>query len=427
MNFHIRQILVVLLLLAASGCVHFHNNDDAKLAKDTSDSFAKLQKPGGTLYDTMLANEQKISKQSDADWDALLDLKRRAVLNAIATESFKQIREDLTATKKSRDELNQSISDRLKATLVQMGVNKDDLALDGQVKAKAQQLLANATGAENVAKARRVFFEQILAEFAKNPSLSGASLSSFQADVLNQPVPGVTDAAGKPRTVKDVLAQDIKIKNAADISAILKQYTYGQFDPTSQPGILVTICSLGVDLADAQLKRAQADKDYFSQEVTLLEDAEKSTALLDNALVILSTDATPVLKSTNKPIKFDDTQTPLGLISAVRQTKDDDLPSDQKSLAIQNILRLVTEYAISSTLDDPDVDGPRLIVLLARLDHERSIQVSAVDAAEREAVIGRGLSALSVYHDGGITSEQIAGLMRAFQTAALAAIGVGVN
>jgi hypothetical protein len=329
-----------------------------------------------------------------------------------------------------RSELNAAIVSRLKNALQERGVSEDKLKDAKAVEKEAKDAVTKATAAQLSWKARRLFFQGALVAVVEAGKADSDTLNAIKDKVLEQEIPGEKDSAGKPVKVRDVLKSDFKDISATSLQGLIEKYTFGQFRPSDQPGIAITIFSLGTDLADAQLKRAQADKDYFDQQIVLLTSAGSKSVAMVRAF---NKDVEfPLIEKPEFRLEADDT--PLATIQKILDLKDEDLEREQgqkaleiKGKGVQSVLKLVARYSVAYALDDPQSDNLGLLVRLSRLEHERSIQLSMVNAAEQEAVIGRGLQALDTYHQGGITSEQTANLIRALQTAALAWIGAGVD
>ena len=91
---------------------------------------------------------------------------------------------------------------------------------------------------------------------------------------------------------------------------------------------------------------------------------------------------------------------------------------------MKDALQVVAVYVIDYTvvLDRLQLTEERL----ARRAHSYSIQVSSINAKERETLIGLGIQSLGTYQQNGVTPDEIANLIRAAQTAALSFVAAGV-
>lgn len=414
------HVLQVALLV---GCVHLHSDQDAKLAKDTAAKFDEYRKPGNSLYDTMLANQRQVVSRNSEFRAQLIQLRANAFLNQLHTLNWQNIQNGLAEAKANQETANAKVTADLKELLKQQGVVENEIGDAKKVLAKARELVAKASEEELRWKARKLFLQSTIVLIVEKGKLDSESGEATKNKVLNEEIPGEKGKDGKPMKLKDVVGKDIVNLDQKSLTEVLKGYTFQVFDPSAQPGVTVTILSLSSDLAEAQLRRAKAEKDYLGQQINFLTPAVKRADAIDEALTRLQ-------DSFDEPIqrfKFDPSSTPLRTINLYQKpftASDDEV---RRANAIRVSLAIVAAYAISQTLDDPGVNSLDLGGRLAALNHEHSIRMSAVNAAEQEALVGRGLQALSIYHEGGITSEEIGNLMRAAQTAALAWIGAGVN
>lgn len=91
---------------------------------------------------------------------------------------------------------------------------------------------------------------------------------------------------------------------------------------------------------------------------------------------------------------------------------------------LKKAARILATYGAVMTLDDAAYN--EAIVKEASLEHEYLIKLSAANAAEHEALIERGLQGIETYHNGGLTSEDVANFIRAAQAIATAVIAGGV-
>lgn len=414
------HVLQVALLV---GCVHLHSDQDAKLAKDTAAKFDEYRKPGNSLYDTMLANQRQVVSRNNEFRAQLIQLRTNAFLNQLHTLNWQNIQNGLTKAKANQEAANAKVTADLKELLKQQGVAETEVGDAKKVLAKARELVAKASEEELRWKARKLLLQSAIVLIVEKGKLDSESFEAIKNRVLNEEIPGEKGKDGKPMKLKDVVGKDTVNLDQKSLTEVLKGYTFQVFDPSAQPGVTVTILSLSSDLAEAQLRRAKAEKDYLGQQVKFLTPAVKRADAIDEALTRLQ-------ESFDEPIqrfKFDPSSTPLRTINLYQKpfTAHDD--EARRANAIRVSLAIVAAYAISQTLDDPGVNSLDLGARLAALNHEHSIRTSAVNAAEQEALVGRGLQALAIYHEGGITSEEIGNLIRAAQTAALAWIGAGVN
>ena len=209
--------------------------------------------------------------------------------------------------------------------------------------------------------------------------------------------------------VGDQLKGDVKNLKALDLGGLLRAYTVDSVDPKSAPGLTVVILSLGDDLARMQKQRGQLELNHLSTRLALLQDAQGTDRSCEVAIQIID----------DRVVEghFKHTAKPVDTINQLKNRTDDQ--------PLQDAFKVLAYYSIARVLNTARRDDLR--VRLAVLEHEYEIRLAQVNAREREAVIGRGLEGLVAYHSGGLTAEDVANLLRAAQTAGLAAIGAGVN
>lgn len=198
-----------------------------------------------------------------------------------------------------------------------------------------------------------------------------------------------------------------------NISERIGDYTYNLFDPDSAPGLKVLIFSLGVDLATQQLERTKLEAAYLRDRIAAAREQQR---LLDNADSIDAATAIQILVDRSAELPSD---------GVVLTTLNELRPQRDKAKALQDAFEVLGTLAFFQTVDESR--WQESTTRAEFLNHQRSIKLSAINALEHEALIGRGLQALLVYHQGGLTEERIANFIRLAQTAALAVIGVGVQ
>jgi hypothetical protein len=410
-------ICILAAILAALGCTHVHNDHYAQVSKDISTQFETYRKPSTSIYDTMIENHKRVEARLSEHQSQLGALRTKAFLNQLNTVTWADIQKRLADSQQNRKNLNNLIADRLKAVLVERGMTVEDIKDAQSALQKAQQLVNQATQDELKWKARQILFQGTLKLVIEKGKIDKDTFDSIKTDVLAQKVPGET------KTVAEALQDELAAFKPSDFSTILKSYTYGMLDPNAAPGIQITVLSLGSDLADARLKRAQAERDYLDTQIKLLNAAIQNADILNVGIKQLD----DWLKDPRPALRFSANKTPLATINYVQKPfpRNDDAPG--RADAMKAALTIAAVYVVSETIDDPTNNQLELNARLASTEHDRSIRTSAINAAEQEALIGRGLQALVAYHTGGITAEETANLIRAAQTLALAVIGIGVN
>ena len=176
------------------------------------------------------------------------------------------------------------------------------------------------------------------------------------------------------------------------------------------PGITLEILTLGANLAKAQLEREKAIEERLQKEIKLFSNRKE--------------EITRVLEWTNKA------KVELGSEGFKNKLNETVLVSIQKSLtnnstpSTEGLIRKLQSYVLADdlyTLTDNTYDFSK-----AALIHHYEIVDSAIAVKEREVLIQGGLETLAVYHNGGITQEEINSILQAAQAIALAVISAGV-
>jgi hypothetical protein len=213
--------------------------------------------------------------------------------------------------------------------------------------------------------------------------------------------------------VSDTLKADADLVREGNLGDILGRYTYQLFDPTAAPGLKVIVFSLGVDLAKAKLERANLDVTYLRDRIALAQQRQR---MLTNSESIDAATALQILGDRSKEIELTHT-----VLQTVEQLRSD----SANASALRDLFRVLATDAFLKVLDDQrwEESGTRA----AFLEHQQSIRLSAVNAAEQEALISRGLESLLAYQRGGLTEERLANFVRIAQAAAMAYIGAQVN
>jgi hypothetical protein len=415
---------ILTAILTALGCTHIHNDHYAQVSKDISTQFETYRKPSTSIYDTMIENHKRVEARLSEHQRQLGALRTKAFLNQLNTATWADIHKRLVDNQQSRDTLNDLIQDRLKTILVERDRSAKDIVDAKSALQKAQELVKRATQDELKWKARQLLFQGTIKLVIEKGKIDTTTFNSIKTDVLKQEVPGEEQKPdGSAITVEDALQDDLTAFQHLDFATVLKSYTYGLLDPNAAPGIQITILSLGSDLADARLKRAQTERDYLDTQIKLLGASIQEANVQRVGIARLE----DWLNDPRPALRFSAQKTPLETINYFRKpfARNDDALG--RADAIKAALGIVAVYAVSATIDDPTNNKLELDARLASTEHDYSIRTSAINAAEQEALIGRGLQALVAYHAGGITAEEMANLIGAAQTIALAVIGVGVN
>jgi gas vesicle protein len=233
------------------------------------------------------------------------------------------------------------------------------------------------------------------------------------------------DADGK--TVKDTVS-DVVRKRVPDLLDRLKEP--GEDKKTllsllpDAPGLGLVLANLGLELAQAEQRRAQLRLEWCAAVAEVLDDAlvqirvaetlvESSKKWLSDARLDAQSNAfegvlrarmqaRAMLSQVKGEPRKADFQPVLSAINAA-------------SGELVNLRDIILAESITARVSSTTH------VALARLEHIRSITESSINDSQYQALIRSGLAGLVRYHEGGLTSEDVANVIRLVQ-----AIAVGV-
>ncbi len=407
-----------------SGCTHLHDQANADLAKEALQDFNDFKKTSGGPYNAMLRNASQMDAASTAFRVEVAKVKAAVITDGLAGKTWTQIKQDLENANTEHQKRLDGLANELANLSGEKGTATDTVGRIAQSLKAAQDKLATATDEQQKWEARQALFLsaiKVSAQLAVSTNkLDQAAIKQAGQDVLDQTVElEQFDTNGFPTIVtnklSDVLKDDKKMILNGNLDDIIGKYTYKLFDPKAAPGLKVLVFSLGADLAKQQLDRANLEVSYLNDRIAVATERQRLLTHDDesiNAATALDIISSRIEKSfgpqTNK------------VLQAMEKMR-----SEMDASALQDAFKVVATVAVFKTLYESrwEETGTRA----AFLEHEHSIKLSAINAAEHEALITRGLQGLLVYHQGGLTEERIANFLRVAQSAALAYIGAGVN
>jgi hypothetical protein len=402
---------LLLPMITTQGCIYLQDQASLKTVQDANTKFGDFKKNSSTVYDSMLANENTFAKEVETAETLAVVQNDAAISNSLPILTWSDLRSGISNYDSALTSIQASLSKDLSNILEaeQLGtINKDQLD-DGlaRVDSRLQEVVAN----RNRLETDRVLF---LATIQASTTFQGSqdpanAIKTATPSILTTKVNILSASQGQVSSTTSTLADQLS-GQGTDITSVIKGGMVSQFDPKSQPGLSIVILSLASDLASAEAKIATLQLTYYSQIELAVRSAEKEAQLrkpqTDAALTVLDRlqrSAAPesqVLKSLNHFSRLGDNG------------------------SVENSSFILAEYVVDQTVRHERILG--MDQDLADLQHQYSIQVSAEIAKEHEALISRGLEGLQSYEDNGITPDQIANLIRAAQTVALAFITAGV-
>ncbi len=238
------------------------------------------------------------------------------------------------------------------------------------------------------------------------------NLSALDKDTLKAEKDKILNKTVNGKTVESWLSADLKNLDTLNIGDTLTPYTIDFLDPNDAPGIKVQLLSVGEDIARAKVDRLNLDLSWIKSLKVSWEDQNKALKNqghnLKNARVAI----------TNLTLKETSSAKTIGQsVTAFRNANNND--------ALEISARAMLHYLLAATYDESLIR--ELETKPAVLEHEHAIRLAQINSQEREAFTLRGLESLNRYHQGGITTEEIANMIRAAQAAGIAVIGAQVG
>ena len=384
------RIALVLMLISLCGCSTFrpdrwylHNPAHKDLADKAKANWTPVK---DNLWQSLL-NNQKLTADAELQEQRLLNQsvvtnKHLATINMTwgrMLENLKQYRNSLVGEDGKGGEAKQIEGDQKKAFEQSTEIGK-----------KVQQLTDDATTKKEAIETAK--------NNIKHWQDKLALIEKASHDYLLQ-------QANKTETGEASL-KDLQ-KQAGDIvgKGGIGKLKDGLLD--QPPGVTLEILSLGADLAKEELDRAQAIEKRLQEENNLYNKRQEEIATTKNWIERASVDINPIIER-NSTV----------MASIQKSLKNHTSPDTQGFiLALQKYVLADDLFTLNDGLYKVSKDA---------LVHYYQIEDSAISVKEREALIQRGLETLAVYHNGGITQEEINTIIQAAQAVALAVISAGV-
>lgn len=400
--------LSLLLVPFISGCLYLHSDRNAKTAADTLALYRGFQTNSGNAFDVMLDNHAKVQQALAERQATAASQKFRSLAGGVAYASWAQLQEDLVAAatrnaKRVRtldEDMARAIKDQL------------DLKKRGSDARKAlDELKKRREEAEQQRLqwlARGEFFRGVLSFYTS----SGAALSHPPQETLKQAQEEILKrAVDGTHTVGEILKDELKALEHFQFGSVAGAYTIDLFNPDRAPGITVQILGLAEDVAKAQVDRVQVDLQWLGA-------LQGNYLQRSNAMAI---QAAHIVQGSNTIASITAGINPgLNVVKTLDQFR-----SQGKAAAIESCALAIQLYALAESYDESLIR--ELETAPASIGHEHSIRLSKISADEREAVILRALQSLKRYHEGGITAEEIANLIRAAEAAGIGVIAGRIN
>ena len=418
-----RTLVYFIALHFVSGCVYLQNDSQLKTATDASQKFAAFGSATPTPFQAMLKNQQTLEAAFQQDFLRQSDLHAQAVALSLPGKSWQNLRTDLHSYAAMHDALKADLEGRLNAALGAASVTSSDILAAGSQQKAIDNSIQDTVTTQNQLEANRVFFLQSIKVISSASTSKDAtsSLKTQLTSLLSAPVTTVTYANGqfgqKSSTVQAQLPTLQSQLQKGDFSFI-SSATVGQFDPNQQPGLSLVILSVAADAAQSETQRLNTRLEYLKTMQNII-----SAGLQDDSIAQSTTNTLLQLQQVLSIASANDSV--LDTINVLAPRAGQNTPDGRKAKnTLYNALHVTSDYVLDQTIV---LDRLELLEeQVASLQHSYSIQVSAVNAQERQHLISLGIQGLVTYEQNGITSDEIANLIRAAQTVALSFIAAGV-
>jgi hypothetical protein len=421
-----RFAMIVIVSTFGASCVYMQNDSQLKTATDASQKLTAFAKNTPTPFQVMLDNQQKLAGAFQADVQRQNDLHAQAVALSLPGKTWmdlqSQLQKDFPFDPETKCEekykyckLKNDLDDRIEAALKATSVIHKQLKTANDQKQAIDATITATVGKQNELEANRVLFLESIKAIANATASKDpvASLKQNAPEILKSPVTTISYSNGtfsqQSSTVGDQLGETFKTDLQNGDLSFIRNATIDQFDPQRQPGLSLIILSVAADAAQSESQR--------------LNIRLQSLQALQNAITAGLADIQVVENPYNTYMQLNRVLN----VSSRNETVLDTLNALSKRANrtdISNALRVASDYILDETIV---LDRLELLEYeVASLQHTYSIQVSEANAQERQELIGLGINGLVTYQQNGITSDEIANLIRAAQTIALAFIADGV-
>lgn len=411
-KFIFKLLGLVLIFLQGCGSIlpsHIHNPGREALALETQQVMIDYATKSPEMYSAMLLNLQTFKAEEDFLLDQLTKNYQMAFTTNAPTKSWDKYKTELNKISSEGNKFDKQIVEKAKEFLTSKNIANDNLASANEaiIKAKAKEKeLRNIVN--NWSQLNALLRES----YASLPDV----LKVMQESQNNEnPLDIISNHIRKKITYIDSNGNEVEI----EIRDIVKNSQHLFNDKVSLkdnlPGIDLIILNLGLDLAEVQKKKAQAELNSLIDRTKLFEDA----------IVIRSLTKT-LIQSAEKKMENFTSSNPLRLIlnDISRSNKLDPKEIELNLFDISNVLLTIRIISTSNILLARA--NVSLDLGLARLDHRDSIISSSSTDEAWQAVIRSGTAGLVAYHKSGWSSEDTENLIRTAQTIALAVISGGV-
>jgi hypothetical protein len=427
-----RTLMSVVCVFVLTGCLYIHDSDLQKTAEDAQADF-KAAISDGTSERILESkgNFDKAAQNALASSDAR-DLEVQ--LSALPSQPWKEIINETNLALTAAQDKRKSVQNDLDETQKHLAATMANL--EPAVKETSSTL--EALNAAALAEGRYAATQSLIREGLKAVLQESSSVDDLKKALdervnirsFNQAADGtLTEVAGS-KSVGELLGINTSIIDVANgkpsIENARKLFDAVKGTPKidliknldfEHPGIATTILGLGYDVARAEEQRIEAEIASAKARFNL---QKRYLNLLDDQISHLQLD--PIVETGPDDVtrlggRLDE---PVG-VTLETYSQGPKSIARRQSLAIM-MANLATNYkyrvvvpSSARTYEDQ----------LAKAESDRALATVAVNLHEREAVISRGLEGLVAFHRGGISSDDVANILRLAQAVGLFAIAGG--
>ena len=416
----IYQAALLSMAVLLVSCTHLHDPSDAALSKDLAEVFADAAVRDDSLFSAMLENQEAMETREEMRLAMLARESADAFTARLHTRSWQAVLTELAGKKRQLQAQQNNIAIREAEIRTRLQQLPEAGKLGADAYRKAVRLLARSARAQNLWFARREFFRRsigIVADIAvARVERSGfdvrRAFERAREEILQTRI-AVVDDRGRTGREKATIASILQ-RDEQQYPAVSEVRAAEIFSPEAPPGIKIIVLGLAADLAASEWQRTRLESGYLQALLDIIapgrdgeiDRLEERIDRIDEAAIILQERI-----ASRQIAKIDKLLTTLNGLRGRAASKT----------LLRDLLKAIGSYALVMT----GADKP-LQLRLAMLDHCYSIQLSAINARQHEALIGRGLQGLSAYHQGGLKPETVANFLRAAQAIGLGVIGAGV-
>ncbi|OGP72509.1 MAG: hypothetical protein A2Y80_05530 [Deltaproteobacteria bacterium RBG_13_58_19] len=403
------------MALWLSGCTHLHDAEKAALAKTTVEEFQKFQTNTAQVYKAMSDNLQKSVTKTAQRRKEMTQAWELAFANTVHAKTWQIILDELENLEKQEAQIAKSVNEQVQAFLEKQRKAATENNGTTVAERKDYAWLRKVVDDQNWWAARKALLreslqladEKLAAKYPKlDPNKKTRSLQEVleKQEVTTLAVGENGQLSPQEEKVGEVLKGELPQPEQVNLPVVVDTYTTGKFDPYKDPGLTVAILSLAVDLADAKLQKARLEASYISQRIGALKYLKENYKFLKNSKEWIED-----LINKGFILRKETVLTTLNRLRDRGQERN-----------LTTAIEALYFYGITKVTDQSQQDQREVLPYI--LDHAYSINLSALNGREHEALISRGLQGLQMYHEGGVKQEDIANFLRAAQTVALAVI-----